>query len=99
MGNERELRIRERAHEIWEREGRPDGHDQQHWELASREIDAEEERLMGRSERPDNTGAERAPAADRDADEGRQAAQTAPKANGRESRKNANGTPADKSRA
>jgi hypothetical protein len=99
MGNEREQRIRERAHEIWEREGRPDGRAQQHWDLASQEIDGEEERLTGRSERPDKTGAERAPTVDRDSDEGRQAAQTAPKTNGRESRNNYTGAPADKSRA
>lgn len=34
-------RIRERAHQIWENEGRPDGREMQHWEQASREIDAE----------------------------------------------------------
>lgn len=34
-------RIRERAHQIWENEGRPDGRETQHWEQASREIDAE----------------------------------------------------------
>ena len=27
-------RIRERAHRIWEEEGRPDGRENQHWELA-----------------------------------------------------------------
>jgi hypothetical protein len=34
-----EERIRLRAHEIWEREGRPDGQEAQHWEQARREID------------------------------------------------------------
>lgn len=34
-------RIRQRAHEIWEREGRPQGREQEHWDRASREIDAE----------------------------------------------------------
>ncbi len=37
---DREERIRQRAHEIWEMEGRPDGRDQEHWERAHREIDA-----------------------------------------------------------
>ncbi|TWS97336.1 DUF2934 domain-containing protein [Reyranella sp. CPCC 100927] len=39
---DREERIRQRAHEIWEMEGRPDGRDQEHWERAHREIDAKQ---------------------------------------------------------
>jgi hypothetical protein len=31
-------RIRQRAYEIWEREGRPEGREQAHWEQAEREI-------------------------------------------------------------
>ena len=42
MGKDREDRVRQRAHEIWERDGRPHGHDKKHWEQASNEIDAEE---------------------------------------------------------
>src|SRR4051812_47062808 len=34
-------RIRRRAHEIWEREGRPDGRHAEHWAEASQEIEAE----------------------------------------------------------
>ena len=30
--------IRERAYAIWEREGRPEGRERQHWEQAAREI-------------------------------------------------------------
>jgi hypothetical protein len=30
--------IRQRAHAIWEAQGRPDGHDQEHWEQAVREL-------------------------------------------------------------
>ncbi len=37
-----EDRIRRRAHAIWEREGRPEGRHQEHWEQARREIEAEE---------------------------------------------------------
>jgi len=33
--------IRARAHEIWEREGRPEGRHIEHWEMASAEIAAE----------------------------------------------------------
>jgi Protein of unknown function (DUF2934) len=42
MGNDREERIRQRAHEIWEREGRPHGADRRHWDQASEEIRAED---------------------------------------------------------
>ncbi len=34
---EDEERIRRRAHEIWEREGRPEGREQDHWFQARRE--------------------------------------------------------------
>jgi hypothetical protein len=30
--------IRQRAHAIWEAQGRPDGHDREHWEQAIREL-------------------------------------------------------------
>jgi Protein of unknown function (DUF2934) len=36
-----EDRIRRRAHEIWEREGRPEGRREEHWAQARREIEAE----------------------------------------------------------
>ena len=36
-----EERIRQRAHEIWEREGRPEGRHEEHWAQAHREIEAE----------------------------------------------------------
>lgn len=39
--SDREARVRERAHQLWEQEGRPDGRHHDHWEQASREIDAE----------------------------------------------------------
>lgn len=38
-----EERIRHRAHEIWEREGRPEGRQEDHWAQACREIAAEED--------------------------------------------------------
>ena len=47
MDDERERRIRERAHEIWEREGRPDGAQEEHWRRASEEIDAEDQAGSG----------------------------------------------------
>ena len=39
---DREEKIRQRAHEIWEMEGRPEGRNQEHWERAHREIDAKQ---------------------------------------------------------
>jgi hypothetical protein len=38
----REDRIRQRAREIWERAGRPEGQAQQHWDEAAREVDQED---------------------------------------------------------
>ncbi|MCG5242589.1 DUF2934 domain-containing protein [Azospirillum doebereinerae] len=35
-------RIRQRAHAIWEREGRPEGREDAHWGLASEEIAVED---------------------------------------------------------
>ena len=37
-----EERFRARAHEIWEREGRPEGRDLAHWHQAEAEITAED---------------------------------------------------------
>ncbi|MBB6367474.1 MULTISPECIES: DUF2934 domain-containing protein [Xanthomonas] len=37
----RQRRIRQLAHEIWEAEGRPDGHAARHWAMAERLADAE----------------------------------------------------------
>ncbi len=41
MPDDRDDRIRRRAHEIWERDGRPHGKHAEHWERAAREVDAE----------------------------------------------------------
>jgi hypothetical protein len=41
MQEDREARIRGRAHAIWEEEGRPVGKEREHWERAAKEIDAE----------------------------------------------------------
>jgi Protein of unknown function (DUF2934) len=41
MSGNLELRIRERAHAIWEREGRPEGREVAHWQMAAAEIAAE----------------------------------------------------------
>ncbi|TGT70901.1 DUF2934 domain-containing protein [bacterium M00.F.Ca.ET.159.01.1.1] len=40
MTDDRHERIRQRAHEIWEKAGRPEGAHMEHWEQAAAEIDA-----------------------------------------------------------
>jgi hypothetical protein len=42
MTDDRQHRIRQRAHAIWEAHGRPHGSDREHWDQATREIDAED---------------------------------------------------------
>jgi hypothetical protein len=42
MDSDEERRIRERAYDIWLREGRPHGRHAEHWETAKAEIAAEE---------------------------------------------------------
>ncbi|TIL83870.1 MAG: DUF2934 domain-containing protein [Mesorhizobium sp.] len=55
MTDNRQERIRRRAHAIWEQAGRPDGAHQQHWNQAAAEIDGEESR-------PKKTARPKAPA-------------------------------------
>ncbi len=45
--DDREERIRQRAHQIWELAGRPSGQHDAHWSLAKAEIDSEHETLAG----------------------------------------------------
>jgi hypothetical protein len=44
MSGNRDERIRERAHEIWDREGKPEGAAQRHWVQAEQEIGDEEKK-------------------------------------------------------
>lgn len=44
---DREQKIRERAYEIWDREGRPLGREIEHWTQAAREIDQGESEIGG----------------------------------------------------
>lgn len=41
--NEEQRKIRERAHAIWEHDGRPHGQDREHWERAEQELRSEQE--------------------------------------------------------
>ena len=56
-----EHRIRHRAYEIWEQEGRPEGRRAEHWERACRELQDEEERA-GRNARETGGNPAHAPA-------------------------------------
>jgi hypothetical protein len=40
QGIDLQARIRQRAYELWERDGRPEGRDRAHWHQAEREIGA-----------------------------------------------------------
>ena len=46
---DREDRVRERAHRLWEEEGRPEGRHHQHWQRACNEVDAETRNSPNRS--------------------------------------------------
>jgi len=52
---DRQDRIRQKAHEIWEREGRPEGRDREHWDMAS-ELVAQAERHRETLERNPSHG-------------------------------------------
>lgn len=41
MTDDRHERIRQRAHAIWEKAGRPEGAHQQHWDQATAEVDGD----------------------------------------------------------
>lgn len=47
-----EHRIRHRAYEIWEQEGRPEGRRAEHWERACRELQEEDERAKEKDSEP-----------------------------------------------
>jgi hypothetical protein len=40
--NSREQRIRDRAHRLWESEGRPEDQEKRHWQMAEQAIDKED---------------------------------------------------------
>ena len=47
MDEARRRRLSERAHAIWEREGRPEGQSERHWATAEEELRAEEQDRTG----------------------------------------------------
>jgi hypothetical protein len=50
-GDDVDERIKARAYQLWEAEGRPDGRDREHWEQAAREIRGEGARERGAGDR------------------------------------------------
>lgn len=60
-------RIRQRAHDIWEEEGRPEGREYSHWLRARAEIQEEDGEVIGlvqRRDRPSGEAIERTSKAD-----------------------------------
>jgi hypothetical protein len=49
MASERDRKIRDRAHQIWEESGRPDGKAEEHWAQALAEIDGQGSTGSGRT--------------------------------------------------
>ncbi|WP_109117095.1 DUF2934 domain-containing protein [Azospirillum sp. TSO22-1] len=66
MAEDLEDRIRRRAHQIWEREGRPEGRHKDHWTLAKEEIAIEDNYagtlMPNPSHGPDDTASRTEPA-------------------------------------
>ena len=61
MADDKHERIRQRAFEIWEQAGRPEGEHEQHWHQAAREIEAEDALTGGNQTRDEASIAERPP--------------------------------------
>ena len=74
MDTDKQRRIRERAYEIWQREGRPHGRDAEHWQRAEAEIEAESQPQA----EPETIGAGSAPLRSRRAAKPGRSAESAP---------------------
>jgi hypothetical protein len=61
MADDREDRIRKRAHAIWEKEGQSHGSAQRHWEQATADIDAEDSAVSSRPGKKASAGAGQKP--------------------------------------
>ena len=57
MSTDRFQKIQQRAYEIWEREGRPEGRKDLHWDQASEEIEREEAEAQRSAADPSAFGA------------------------------------------
>jgi Protein of unknown function (DUF2934) len=58
---DREHRVREIAHRLWEEEGRPSHQDKRHWATAERMVDAEADRDLAREQAPKAAGSSKRP--------------------------------------
>ena len=67
MADEKIDQLRNRAYQIWERKGRPQGRDLEHWLEAERELEAEDDRKH--RAKKEEAGLEAARAYSRDAQE------------------------------
>ena len=59
MDNELEMKIRQRAHEMWEGENRPDGLAERHWLEAEREVTEKAENAATEAVPAQGTGVEK----------------------------------------
>jgi hypothetical protein len=69
MTDDRQERIRNRAHQIWLQEGQPAGHDERHWHQAAADIDQEDAAGTSAAKKPAKkaAGAGKAKAAPKEA--------------------------------
>jgi hypothetical protein len=65
MADDRQERIRNRAHQIWLQEGQPAGHHERHWHQAAADVDQED--AAGKSAAKKASGAGKAKAAPKEA--------------------------------
>lgn len=61
MLDAREERIKAKAHELWEADGKPDGRDREHWEQAAKLVDEEERQAARAKADPDPAAREPKP--------------------------------------
>ncbi|AEH89617.1 DUF2934 domain-containing protein [Mesorhizobium opportunistum] len=67
MADDRQERIRNRAHQIWQQEGQPAGQDERHWHQAAADVDAEDASLVTRKPAKKAAGADKAKASPKEA--------------------------------
>lgn len=60
MTDDRHERIRQRAHEIWEQAGRPEGSHMEHWDQATAEVDGEKPKAKKAAAKADKPKAAKA---------------------------------------
>ncbi|TIN73567.1 MAG: DUF2934 domain-containing protein [Mesorhizobium sp.] len=69
MTDDRQERIRNRAHQLWLQEGQPAGHHERHWHQAAADVDQEDAAGKPAAKKPTRkaTGAAKAKAAPKEA--------------------------------